>query len=120
MNQVYSNSTLNISATGARSDGEGLFCARDPEKELRPCIISCSATGSLDDLQDYVLSDFSFASRNLTGAPLNQRGWVLQERLLSPRTLHFGATQLFYECRAGTVCERFPVSFPPCTHHHDF
>ena len=31
-------------------------------------------------------------------SPLSGRGWVLQERLLAPRTLHFGREQLFWEC----------------------
>jgi hypothetical protein len=29
---------------------------------------------------------------------LTTRGWVLQESLLSPRTLHFGSEQMFWEC----------------------
>jgi hypothetical protein len=31
-------------------------------------------------------------------APLMQRGWVLQERFLSPRVLHYGQ-QMYWECR---------------------
>lgn len=30
---------------------------------------------------------------------LSTRGWCCQERLLSPRVLHFATTQLFWECR---------------------
>ena len=43
----------------------------------------------------------------INGAPLNNRGWVLQERMLSPRTLHY-ASQLFWECRKLEACELFP------------
>lgn len=32
-------------------------------------------------------------------SPLSGRGWLLQERLLASRTLHFGCEQLFWECR---------------------
>jgi hypothetical protein len=31
--------------------------------------------------------------------PLQARGWCLQERVLSPRKICFGQTQLFWECR---------------------
>jgi hypothetical protein len=33
--------------------------------------------------------------------PLFDRAWVFQERILSPRILHFGADELFYECNSG-------------------
>jgi hypothetical protein len=37
--------------------------------------------------------------------PLLQRAWVLQERLLSPRVLHFGRHELMWECTETTACE---------------
>ena len=42
---------------------------------------------------------------------LFKRGWVLQERLLSPRTLFFGQ-QIFWECSELVACETFPFGFP--------
>lgn len=40
--------------------------------------------------------------------PLNRRAWVLQERLLSPRILHYSRTQLFWECKTAKACETSP------------
>ncbi|KAE8453310.1 hypothetical protein EG329_011377 [Mollisiaceae sp. DMI_Dod_QoI] len=37
--------------------------------------------------------------------PLFQRGWVLQERLLAARVLHFTETEIFFECGDNTKCE---------------
>ncbi|KAF2467682.1 HET-domain-containing protein, partial [Lindgomyces ingoldianus] len=37
--------------------------------------------------------------------PLLQRGWVLQERLLSPRVVHFGPRELYWECAQRNLCE---------------
>ncbi len=37
--------------------------------------------------------------------PLNTRGWTLQERILSPRKLHCGAEQLFWQCCADLKAE---------------
>ena len=45
-------------------------------------------------------------------SPLSGRAWVLQERLLSPRTLHYTKTQLFWECRESKACESSPDPYP--------
>lgn len=45
-------------------------------------------------------------------SPLSRRAWVLQERLLSPRTLHYTKTQLFWECRESKACEYSPDPYP--------
>lgn len=37
--------------------------------------------------------------------PLMQRSWVFQERLLSPRFLHFGEQELIWECMERIACE---------------
>ncbi|KAF2006123.1 HET-domain-containing protein, partial [Amniculicola lignicola CBS 123094] len=37
--------------------------------------------------------------------PLLKRGWIYQERLLSPRVLHFGQLELAWECYTCTACE---------------
>jgi hypothetical protein len=42
-------------------------------------------------------------------ARLNRRGWVLQERVLWPRIIHFHHMQLHFECRELEACESFPT-----------
>ncbi|RFN53973.1 heterokaryon incompatibility protein [Fusarium flagelliforme] len=37
---------------------------------------------------------------DLEEEPLSKRSWALQERYLSPRTLHFASTQMYFECRS--------------------
>ena len=37
--------------------------------------------------------------------PILSRAWVFQERLLSRRTLHFGSSEVLWECRSGCFCE---------------
>jgi hypothetical protein len=41
-------------------------------------------------------------------SPLSRRAWAFQERLLSPRILHFAKSQLFWECPTGKACETWP------------
>ncbi|KAH8896359.1 HET-domain-containing protein, partial [Thozetella sp. PMI_491] len=37
--------------------------------------------------------------------PLDKRGWTLQERILAPRTLHFGQSEVGWECASRRACE---------------
>ncbi|KNG88895.1 hypothetical protein ANOM_002616 [Aspergillus nomiae NRRL 13137] len=49
----------------------------------------------------------------LIGCSLSQRGWVFQERILSPRTIHFTNSQLVWECREVYEMEdRLPFLTP--------
>ena len=52
-------------------------------------------------------------------SPLNRRAWVLQERLLSPRTVYYTKTQLFWECRESKACESSAVPIPKFEVHWD-
>lgn len=51
----------------------------------------------------------SFSEKSLD-MPLATRGWALQERLLSPRTLFLTASQLFWQCSSMEVCEVLPTN----------
>ena len=43
--------------------------------------------------------------------PTLKRGWILQERLLSRRILHFGPEELIWECSRGRTCQCKPQSW---------
>ncbi|KAH6622619.1 heterokaryon incompatibility protein-domain-containing protein [Chaetomium tenue] len=44
--------------------------------------------------------------------PIFTRGWILQERFLSPRILHFGPEELSLECLTSTTCQCTPPHPP--------
>ena len=51
---------------------------------------------------------------------LSGRGWVMQERLLSRRSVHFGPDQTYFECGSGIRCQNFARLKPrygASTHH---
>jgi len=49
----------------------------------------------------YRRRDFS----KLQQMPLHTRAWVLQERILAPRTVHYADSQMLWECRTVRLCE---------------
>lgn len=54
-----------------------------------------------------------------TNAPLLQRAWVQQERLLSPRILYFGGPDIHWECCTIQASESWPLGPPNDDHGFD-
>jgi hypothetical protein len=69
----------------------------------------CQIKSKRDDL--YYIIDPLLWDLEITDAPLNQRAWVVQERVFSLRTLHFGESQLFWSCKERRACESFPTGY---------
>jgi Heterokaryon incompatibility protein (HET) len=103
MGKVYERSYCNIAATAAAEGHDRLFVERDPAL-TSPFRLDIHWKGHQ---QSYYCLFSGLWHLGITKTPLNRRGWVLQERLLSPRTLSFH-TQLFWECRELQACETFP------------
>ncbi|KAF4807360.1 hypothetical protein CGCSCA5_v013440 [Colletotrichum siamense] len=113
MHKVYSYSYCNISASGAQDSSKGLFFQRDPRQSLTENVTICTeGLGLGEDYVDCTIVNLEFWSHAVGQCPLNKRGWVLQERLLSPRVLHFGRDQLYWECRDHTAAECYPDGLP--------
>ena len=100
MGDIYAWGYLNIAARGAPNAEVGCFIPRKaepPSCRLEYRSPDGSATGSM-----YVRSPV-FRTERLRDTPLDRRAWVLQERLLSPRILHFGSQQMYWECAETTL-----------------
>ena len=110
MEDVYGNSILNIMATVSKNSHEGLSRSRDPKMlELCPAIQS-KWEDAENDL--FYLFNKEIWNDRLYSGPLLKRGWVLQERVLSPRSLHFCDSELLWECREMASCETYPAGLP--------
>lgn len=94
MSIVYGNSSMNIAAAGATDGSQGCFFYEDP-KRINKLQINVLDRGQLKTYEGCPSSIYECCVPN---TPLASRAWVLQERLLAPRTLHFSKTQLFWEC----------------------
>ncbi|KAH8651534.1 heterokaryon incompatibility protein-domain-containing protein [Tricladium varicosporioides] len=96
MCEVYQNSTLTISAIGAKSSGEGCFATREPLMHL-PCRLTEDNAEDEPIVVEPQLVTQKWRKLAFENSPLFKRAWVVQERMLSPRNLCFGEL-LSWEC----------------------
>ncbi len=106
MRSVYGGSFINIAASGAKDGTKGLFLK--PPNLVGAAHFPPSSSGTTS----YGIALTNLYSGGITDTLLSSRAWCFQERLLSPRTLHFGQGDLFWECRTYDACESFPNVFP--------
>lgn len=97
MEGVFSAAYCTIAATCASGSADG-FLKNRPARDYvtkrtnqHPDIYICPAIDNFQvDVED---------------SELNQRGWVLQERVLSRRTIYYTQQQCYWECGEGIRCE---------------
>jgi len=60
-------------------------------------------------------------NEQVRNSPIYQRAWVLEERLLSPRSVYFGKEQIFWACGEFEACEAFPsgANYVPTRPHNE-
>ena len=113
MHAIYANAFCNISATGAFDGRDGCFFDRSP-LYVQPLRVEITLDGFKDVPHgSYLCLDWDIWSESVDYAPLTLRAWVLQERLLSRRVIHFDRRQILWECREKQSCETFPYGLPP-------
>jgi hypothetical protein len=103
MGSVYAKAYCTIAGTGAPNPYDGVFKTRNPLR-YSECNLFMSQTKRIF-VQPKELDPQSLFIAEVDKGPLNMRAWVLQERLLSTRILHFGPTMLFFECCTGNASE---------------
>lgn len=109
MGEIYAGSVCTVAALTARNayDGGCFFeQARNP-LSYRHCQLSPHWTV---ERNSYLAPDMRLRPSwsPLEPFPLHTRAWVVQERLLAPRTLYYGATGLAWECAACSATENVP------------
>lgn len=130
MGDNYKHAALTIAPTPAVDNADEFFSNRDIQRRT-PLVVNierkapedmswsrCYRTQADVSGRYYCFSKDLWLSQ-VDRAPLNRRGWVYQERLLSPRTAHF-ATEVFWECRKTTASEMLPMGFPRSSEEYEF
>ncbi|SPO03071.1 uncharacterized protein DNG_05752 [Cephalotrichum gorgonifer] len=119
MERVFRSAYVTIAASCAGSPAEHFLRTR-PEREAVAMRAGTAAYYVCDAIDDF--------HGDVEQGELNERGWVLQERALSRRTIYFAEKQTYWECGEGVRCEtltrtrsskasflgdaNFPHSFP--------
>ncbi|KAK5997943.1 Cyclic AMP receptor-like A-like protein [Cladobotryum mycophilum] len=111
MGSVYSGAACTIASTGSPTSSGGCFHERNANS-LEPCKVGVSSPHDLSPEWIYARRDDVFDyERSVDLAPLNTRGWVMQERLLSRRILHFGSNMIYWECCGRSASELNPHGY---------
>lgn len=111
MGLTYNHAVCNIAATWAADGGDGCFSTRDPTTVCPTFVTLGSKVDGSSIFQLSLARDFSY-NEDITQAPLNQRGWVVQERYLARRQLSCAQRQLYWECHEVLASEEFPYGHP--------
>ncbi|KFY22402.1 hypothetical protein V491_02812 [Pseudogymnoascus sp. VKM F-3775] len=98
MKGIYTSAYCTIATTSAQNMNETFLKPMNRQSEY-----ICVKNASNQPI--YVCSDIGTFDEEVDNARLNDRAWILQERLLACRTIHFGAGQMYWECGQGVYCE---------------
>lgn len=102
MSKYYGGSYLTLAATASSDADGGLFLNNQVFASFQDC------SGEL-----HYLVAKRIADRDILFYPFFWRGWIYQERILSPRVLHF-ADGLYFECRKHVVDESYQLQSGRC------
>ncbi|CAG5152967.1 uncharacterized protein ALTATR162_LOCUS2983 [Alternaria atra] len=108
MGSIYRKSVFTIAALGAANVYQGCFTARNPNcyRDISlsdPNLVFSARAGDV-----YPGFKREFEVFGPVASPLQTRAWCVQEQLLSPRTLFFGASGIFWQCLECEADEGYP------------
>ncbi|KAL6703676.1 hypothetical protein ACN47E_009450 [Coniothyrium glycines] len=96
MGDIFANAAFTIAVHSTRDDSDGFFKDVMSKRPAFTHQVSSSTIGIC------LPPDFQ---QDVTNSGLSRRGWVLQERFLSERTIHVTTGQIYLESAEGVVCE---------------
>ncbi|KAF2250704.1 hypothetical protein BU26DRAFT_517515 [Trematosphaeria pertusa] len=99
MADIYRNALITLSAAWAANSRDGLFSSASPE-HIDSCLSSITGRAGDDEIRIRTPIWHDKAEHHLMS-----RAWAFQERILSPRILHFGRHELIWECGKDIACE---------------
>lgn len=116
MNTVYANCYIMIAADDSENcrggcfmpktiDNQTSFSIESPGPWRRPSRAYFRLTNIRDQSQNEVCHRLYDPQSGFIQNALNKRGWTLQERILAPRILHCGRSEMAWECAEKIACE---------------
>ncbi|KAH7378118.1 heterokaryon incompatibility protein-domain-containing protein [Cadophora sp. MPI-SDFR-AT-0126] len=114
MFRVYTNASINLSASAARNPKDGIFESGNGMRKYSAPLTTLDCRSETKNMQGVVGVRPQLGGAGpfvlLPNEPLHRRAWVLQESVLSPRRIDFASTQLYWECRTALHTEGYPRS----------
>jgi hypothetical protein len=114
MGKIFENAICTIAATEAAQCNEGLSLVNFRTENQRnktnlgstriPCVYQGNEYG--DVLMAHLPDDAFDFDFDITDSRWYRRGWIVQERILSRRIIHFSKKQLYWECQTAEYRER--------------
>lgn len=107
MADIFQGSYLTIAATSSSDSYGGCIfnvCSGDksePDVNLFPNF----TVGSISKGSSAIMRRTPANPQSIRSSPLYRRGWVLQETVLSPRTVLFDQDQMYWQCRTRITSE---------------
>ncbi|KAF1973295.1 HET-domain-containing protein [Bimuria novae-zelandiae CBS 107.79] len=106
MDSVYKHAYVTLAATASSDGTQGLFHTRHETVGLSISLNYEQASNcSIVPPYELLIKTSRASTEALSQAPLSQRGWTLQEILLSRRVVHFTSSQLIWQCRTSVQYE---------------
>ncbi|KAI2615018.1 heterokaryon incompatibility protein-domain-containing protein [Hypoxylon sp. NC1633] len=115
MLQIYQNAHVTLAGLFGRDPSAGLFSSKRAD-DLQKKLVRLRRGAEITDL--YIreatpdipgIIDAPTCEQNAWSCrdwpPLFTRAWALQERMVSPRVVHFAEDELVFECRTKVQCE---------------
>lgn len=107
MADIYHQSCLTLAATWSNSNLTGCFPSQADEYAEHSLEVINSVQDNFQlkvrrKLPHWATDPTAMPTRD---NPLLSRAWVFQERVLSPRVLHFCLREMIWECCEHTICE---------------
>lgn len=121
MGEVYANGYVMLAADSSENchggcfpQTAGLTQGSFPIAVEGPCgrnsKVYCQLTNVLTDDRGEVCHRLYDPQSGFRRNALDTRGWTLQERILAPRILHFGKSEIGWECAGKRACRAFPFT----------
>jgi hypothetical protein len=97
MEDVFASAYCTIAATSAADSKAGFLARKRGDEYVRVQDVAGNQVCVCTHMDDF--------ENDVEQAGLNKRAWVMQERVLAKRTIHFSANQTYWECGEGVYCE---------------
>ena len=114
MANIYQNAVVTISVRDNPSSSPGGFLHKLTSQSFH-----CRTIG--DGLRiSNEIHDYNVKTSPIPHGNVDKRGWILQEKLLSKRLLHFGAGTMSFQCCADVYLDSSNHSFPPANYTNEW